>query len=147
MVTRIGPKNPIRHYLREWREYRGLTQQQLADRLPVGEDGKATGKDQVSRWERAERGMTMDVQAALAEALDIEPGALFRDPQQPSADEILRRATPEQRVLAFRVIDTLLRTGSDDLRLIPQDLEDFDGRPGGPDVSKSVASKGGRTQK
>ena len=66
MVTRIGPKTPVKHFLREWRETLGLTQQQLADRLPLGDDGKPTGKDQISRWERSKRGMTMDVQAALA---------------------------------------------------------------------------------
>ena len=85
MATRIGPRDPIKHYLKEWRVYRALTQQQLADRLPNGDDGKPTGKDQISRWERNERGMTMDVQAALADALGLEnPGELFRD-QQPVA--------------------------------------------------------------
>ncbi|MBS0257229.1 MAG: helix-turn-helix transcriptional regulator [Proteobacteria bacterium] len=97
MVTRIGPSKPLRHFLKEWRVKKGLTQQQLADRLPIGEDGKATGKDQISRWERSERGMTMDVQAALAEALDIEPGALFHDPDRPSIDDLLRNAPPEIR--------------------------------------------------
>jgi transcriptional regulator with XRE-family HTH domain len=111
MVTRIGPSKPIRHYLKEWRLAKGLTQQTLADRLPAGEDGKPTGKDQVSRWERNERGMTMDVQGALAEALDISPAALFQHPDTPSADELLRRATPEQRERIFAVIETMLKTG------------------------------------
>jgi len=113
MVTRIGPKNPVRHYLKEWREYRSLTQQQLADRLPEGSDGKLTGKDQISRWESGKRGMTMDVQAALAEALQISPGDLFRDPMQPSADELLRKATPEQRRTALEVISAIMKTGTD----------------------------------
>lgn len=106
MVTRIGPKQPFRHYLKEWRELRGLTQQQLADRLE-------TGKDQISRWESGKRGMSAEVLAALAEALDFsEPGQIFHDPQRPSADELLRNATPEQRRQAFTVIEALLRTGS-----------------------------------
>jgi transcriptional regulator with XRE-family HTH domain len=113
MVTRIGPSRPIRHFLVEWRKARGLTQQQLADRLPSGDDDKQTGKDQVSRWERSQRGMTMEVQAALAEALDINPGDLFRDPATPSADELLRNATPEVRRQAFMVIEALLKTGTD----------------------------------
>ncbi len=112
MVTRIGPSAPIRHFLKEWREKKGLTQQQLADRLPAGDDGKATGKDQVSRWERSKRGMTMDVQAALAEALGIDPGALFHDPEQPSIDSLLRSASPEVRRQAFAVVETMLRTGT-----------------------------------
>ena len=113
MVTRIGPAKPFRHYLREWREVRSLTQQQLADRLPVSKDGKATGKDQISRWERGQRGMTMEVQVALAEALDIHPSDLFRDPAMPSADRLLRNASPEQRLQVVAVIETLLRTGTD----------------------------------
>lgn len=105
MVARIGPREPFRHYLREWREYRHLTQQQLADRLD-------TGKDQISRWESGKRGMSAEVIAALSEALDITPADLFRDPNQPSADELLRAATPEQRRQAFTVIEALLRTGT-----------------------------------
>jgi hypothetical protein len=86
------PIRPVRHFLKEWRKHRGLTQQQLADRLPSGDDGKPTGKDVVSRWERNERGISMDVQAALAEALSIAPADLFRDPAMPSADDLLRNA-------------------------------------------------------
>lgn len=74
---------------------RKLTQQQLADLLPSGEDGRPTGKDQISRWERFERGMTMEVQAAVAEALSIEPADLFRDPDLPSIDRKLRLLRPD----------------------------------------------------
>lgn len=105
MVARIGPKTPLRHFLKEWREVRGLTQQQLADRID-------TGKDQISRWEANKRSMTSEVIAALGEALSIEPHQLFLDPAQPSADELLRNATPEQRRQAFTVIEALLRTAS-----------------------------------
>lgn len=105
MVTRIGPKQPRRQYLRQWRDHRGLTQQQLADRLD-------TDKGQISNWESGKRGMSAGVLQALAEALDIEEGYLFRDPACPSADELLRRASPEQRAQAISVIEALLRTGS-----------------------------------
>jgi transcriptional regulator with XRE-family HTH domain len=103
MVARIGPRRPFRQYLKEWRETRGLTQQQLADRLE-------TGKDQISRWENGKRGMGAEVIAALSEALQLEPGDLFRDPAVPSADELLRKATPEERRLA---IDLVLRVVGD----------------------------------
>lgn len=113
MVTRIGPRAPLRHYLKEWRLAHNppLTQQQLADRLPLGEDGKSTGKDQISRWERFERGITMEAQAALAEALDIDPWKLFQHPDTPSADELLRKATPEKRREILAVIETMLKSG------------------------------------
>lgn len=111
MVERIGPKAPLRHYLKEWRKAKGFTQQQIADRLPVGEDGKGTSKDVVSRWERFERGITMEAQAALADALSIEPWQLFQHPDTPSADELLKRASPEKRREIFAVIETMLKTG------------------------------------
>lgn len=104
MVARIGPRRPFRQYLKEWRELRGLTQQQLADRLE-------TGKDQVSRWESGKRGMGDKVIAALSEALSLEPGDLFRDPAVPSADELLRKATPEERQLAIDLVQRVLSRG------------------------------------
>ena len=104
MVTRIGPKRPRRLYLQAWRESRGLTQQQLAERVE-------TGKDQISRWESGKRGMSAGVIAALEEALQLEPGDLFRDPAQPSVDELLRNASPEERQRVFSVVQALLKTG------------------------------------
>lgn len=102
MVARIGPTRPVRHYLREWREFRQLTQQRLAERMD-------TGKDQISRWESGGRSMSFEVQCALAEALDIAPADLFRDPLAPSADDLLRAATQEQRDMAMTFIKTLLK--------------------------------------
>ncbi|MBX5131639.1 helix-turn-helix transcriptional regulator [Rhizobium lentis] len=91
-----------------------MTQQQLADRLPVGEDGKPTGKDQISRWERGERDMTMSVQAALAEALGFpdNPGKLFQKPGTPSVDELLRKAPADRQVQIIAVVEALLKTGT-----------------------------------
>ena len=48
MPPRIGPKRPLRLYVAEWREHRGLTQQQMADRL-------GTSDVTVSRWETGAR--------------------------------------------------------------------------------------------
>lgn len=102
MVARIGPTRPTRHYLKEWREFRQLTQQQLAERLD-------TGKDQISRWENGGRSMSFEVQCALAEALSISPADIFRDPLAPTADDLLRQATPDQKEMALTFIKTLLK--------------------------------------
>jgi transcriptional regulator with XRE-family HTH domain len=102
MVTRIGPRKAFRLYLREWREHRGLTQDQLAQRI-----GKAKG--QVSGWESGSRGLRQDMAADLAYALDISIDDLYRDPAAPSADDLLRDAPPEVRALAIDMIKTLLR--------------------------------------
>jgi len=97
MVTRIGPKQPRRHFLKAWREKRGLTQEQLAERL-------GTHKGQISNWENYRRDITLGVQMALAEALGMDnPGDIFRDPSQPSADELMRSLPPDaqKQVLDF----------------------------------------------
>jgi transcriptional regulator with XRE-family HTH domain len=105
MIARIGPRQPFRHFLREWRLHRGLTQQQVADRLE-------TNKGNVANWENGKRGLSVDVQFALAEALAMQPEDLFRNPLQPSADALLRDASPEIRAQALAIIETLLRTAA-----------------------------------
>lgn len=113
MVTRITPRKPVKQFLKEWRLSRGLTQQQLADRLPVGEDGRPAGKDLISRWERGERDMTMKVQVALAEALGLggNPGKLFQDPSLQSIDDLVSRTAPERRHEIFAAVEDMLRVG------------------------------------
>lgn len=83
MPARIGPKRPIRLFIAEWRESRGLTQVTLAGRLGASEM-------QISRWETGKIKMTTDTLAALAEALDIEPTDFYRHPDTPSPAELLR---------------------------------------------------------
>jgi len=49
----------------------------------------------VHRWERGGALLNTNVMAAIAEALSIEPADLYRHPNQPSADALLRDASPE----------------------------------------------------
>lgn len=100
MAARIGPRKPRRIYLIEWREAHGLTQEQLAGRLDVA-------PMTVSRWERSTALLNTNVMAAVAEALDIEPGDLYRHPDQPSADALLRGASREVRDQVIAIIETL----------------------------------------
>lgn len=101
-MDKIRQFSTPRHYLKEWRENLNLTQQQLADRLE-------TGKDQVSRYENNKRKMTLEMASAFAEAMGLDHLAIFRDPKAPSVDELLRRASPEQRRQAFAVIEAILK--------------------------------------
>lgn len=101
MVTRIGPKTPRRNFLAKWRAKKELTQEQLAERI-------GTYKGQISNWESNRRAMGADVLVALAEALDIEPSDLFRDPERPSADELLRGADPKVVLEAIEIIKVLV---------------------------------------
>lgn len=111
--SRIGPKRPRRIYLAEWREERGLSQKALGLRLePTVADVT------VSRWEKAARGergdgtaqMNDDVKAAVAEALDIDVTDLYRNPKQPSSDELVRmiqNAAPDERTQIMGYIEGL----------------------------------------
>jgi len=100
MPVRIGPRRPPRIFLAEWREARGLSQERLGERLGVS-------KMTVSRWERNVASVNINVMSALAEALDIEPRDLFRHPDTPSADALLRNQ-PESIVdQAIAVIGAL----------------------------------------
>lgn len=103
MAVRIGPRRPRRIYLAEWRDHRGLTQEQLGQRLGVA--GVS-----ISRWETGRVLLSTDVMAAIAEALaPMEPQDLYRHPDQPSADALLRDQPPEVRDQAIKLIQAIRR--------------------------------------
>jgi transcriptional regulator with XRE-family HTH domain len=84
MPARIG--NPVRrrpHFIREWRLFRGFTQQQLADMLD-------TTKTSISRIEDLKQGYTQDFLEACADALGTHPGILLI--RRPNAND--REAAP-----------------------------------------------------
>lgn len=71
MPQRIGdPRRRRPHFIREWRAFRGLTQQQLADML-------GTTKTSISRIEDLKQGYTQDFLEACADALGAHPGILL----------------------------------------------------------------------
>lgn len=64
-------------YLKQWREYRGLSQQRLADRIE-------SSKGYISDLERGIRRYNQDLLEALADALNCDPAdLLIRDPSDP----------------------------------------------------------------
>jgi transcriptional regulator with XRE-family HTH domain len=77
MSQRIGyrPKRPRRRtFIKQWREYRDLTQDDLAERLE-------TSKASISRIENGEQAYTQDFLEACADALRTDPASLLmRDP-------------------------------------------------------------------
>lgn len=101
-MDRIGPKKPVRHYLREWRTAKGLTQTQLAERV-------GTTPGTISLYENHKRKVSLDLAAIFGDALGIGPLAVFRDPNTPSFDELLAKATPEKRREALAIVQALLK--------------------------------------
>lgn len=109
MVTRIGPKSlkPRKIYLREWRDYRQLTQEQLADRMN-------TTKATVSRIENLHRDPQLAFLEAAAEALNCTSAdILSRDPYQPSQDKILEFLSEPQRKQVIDYAEFVRKSGTD----------------------------------
>ncbi len=91
MVTRIGQRSarPRKTYFREWREYRGLTQEQLAERLE-------STKGAVSKTENGRNLYNQSSLEAWAYALQCEPSDLIsRDPNAEDLRSLLEKAPIE----------------------------------------------------
>lgn len=108
MPARIGPKRPFRLYIAEWRESRNLSQEQLGARIGPRGISDVT----VSRWETGKRKPDLNAQAAIAEALGIHIIDLWRHPDQPSADALLRDQPQEVKDQAIRLIEAIRRKAS-----------------------------------
>ncbi|UJW87921.1 helix-turn-helix domain-containing protein [Devosia sp. SL43] len=77
MATKVRPipkPTKPRHFIRQWRKYRRLTQEQLADRIDATSGA-------ISQLENGIINYTQPTLEALAYALNCEPGDLLtRDP-------------------------------------------------------------------
>jgi transcriptional regulator with XRE-family HTH domain len=110
MTKKVKPrfKRPLlRNFVKEWRLYRGLTQEQLADRA-----GMSVGN--ISQFERQLQGFSDEGLQALAEALQTEPGYLLM--VNPKADEpiwsIWEKAKPAERQMIVDLAKTVVKTGT-----------------------------------
>jgi transcriptional regulator with XRE-family HTH domain len=103
VIKRIQPDAPLKLYLAEWRDRRGMSQEMLAERM-------GTTKASISRWENGDRDVTGKVIAAMAAALNLEPVQLFRHPSQSSIDDMLAVVSPELRQQAYAVLGALLKS-------------------------------------
>ena len=90
-----------RHYLREWREKRGLLQDQLAQM--VGSSASV-----ISRFETGERHMKLEMQFKLMAALNIKPQQFFFHPDDTDLDALLARASPEIRAQIVKLAKALI---------------------------------------
>lgn len=104
MVERIGPRRPFQLFIKEWIERKGLDQKRVAER--IGCEPGTLSKLISGRMRRTDEWL-----AAIAYALDIEVSDLFRDPKQPTPDDLLRGLTDDQRKTVVQMIKGL--TGTD----------------------------------
>lgn len=97
-----------RNYLRQWREYRKLSQEQLADMVD-------TTKAVISLLENEKRPLSSKWLRKLAEALDTQPGHILdHDPNELPADvfDIWASIAKRDRAQAARILRTFA-TGTD----------------------------------
>lgn len=93
-MDRIGRHSPS-WKVREWREHRRLTQEQLAERAEMT-------KSMISEIENGKKRLHDGHIAALCFALGIETEQLLKDPMAPTREDLLRNASPDQ---ARQIID------------------------------------------
>jgi transcriptional regulator with XRE-family HTH domain len=100
-----------RQYIKEWRKYRGLTQEQLAERIGIA-------RSYLTKIERGDRRWDQPFLEAAAEALRCEPGdIIMRNPTDTEAIwTIWDRLTPPERIRAVAVLKAMKgdTTGSND---------------------------------
>jgi transcriptional regulator with XRE-family HTH domain len=100
------PKN----HLRAWREFRKMSQDELAQRLD-------TAKGVISLLENGKRPLSDKWLRRLAEVLETQPGHLLDvDPNELDNDiiDIWTRIPQTDRARAARVLREFTRTGTDD---------------------------------
>lgn len=112
MSKRIG-YNPKRKrcptFIKQWREYRNLSQDALAERLE-------TSKASISRIESGEQAYTQDFLEACADALMTDPASLLmRLPPKDGEETIWSlwdRAKTGERQMIENLARTVVKTGT-----------------------------------
>lgn len=101
-----------RHYLKEWRKKRRLTQEQVTDRLAVFDD-KYLPKTaaSLSRIERGQQVYNERIIEALAKIYDVEPADLIgRNPEKEGrVYDLMARLNPPELEQAEAVITALTK--------------------------------------
>lgn len=96
------PQRP-KYFFKEWRKYRGLTQEQLAERI-------GTSTPSISQLETGKQGFTDKTLEAFAQALNCTPAdLLMRNPTDPEAPwSIWETLEPAQREQTLRFLNSFV---------------------------------------
>lgn len=98
-----------RTFIRQWRQYRDLTLERLADRVDM-----TAGN--LSQLERGNQGYTQEALEKLAHALQTDVASLLmRDPTDTEALwSIWEQARPGQKRQIVEISKTIVKTGTDE---------------------------------
>lgn len=99
MATKPGIRRGARGhlYIEEWFKARGLNDEKVGNRIGVD---RAT----VFRWRKEQHRLNPEKIAALADALDLEPQELWRPPERPSLDALVRDSSDDVVNMAFDIV-------------------------------------------
>lgn len=108
-MAKLPPKRSQfrRTFIRHWREFRGLNQEQLAERLEMTQS-------HLSMLENGKRGYTQETLEAVAEALQTDVASLLmRNPSEGDAIwSIWDHAKPGERRMIVDIAKTITKTGT-----------------------------------
>lgn len=105
MVTKIRKGARLHLYITEWREYRGLTLEQLGGRCGVE-------RNTVWRWENQQHRLNPIKQAQIAEALDLAPEELWHPPPRRSLDAMVKDESEDVQAMAADIVSRLVKRAS-----------------------------------
>jgi len=113
--SRLKPRR--RHFIKEWRKFRGLTQEQLAERVGVAISS-------ISQLETMKQGYSQPTLEAIADALNCEPADLLmrnpgapNDPNNPGGGgpniwSIWENLDQPAKNQAIQILETFRKTGT-----------------------------------
>ena len=110
IIKRVVPRPKLqrrRTFIKEWREYRGLTQEALADRVEMSVSN-------ISQLEQGRQGYSQAGLEAIADALQCDVGQLLTiDPTKDQAMwSIWEQARPGERKMIVDIASTIVKTGT-----------------------------------
>jgi transcriptional regulator with XRE-family HTH domain len=103
------------HYIRQWREKRGISLRKLAARLEVELDGEELlSYASLSRIENGKQPFSEPVLNAIADALDVTRSMLLeKDPKKEGhALDLLNKMTPANREQAIRMLELFAQSAA-----------------------------------
>lgn len=106
-LLNVGMRRPQRFHrthIREWREHRGLTLEQLAERIDMT-------ASHLSMLERGQRGYTQETLEIIAHALQTDTSSLLaRNPgDSPAIWSVWDKATPAEREMISEIVKSVIK--------------------------------------
>lgn len=109
MTRKVTPRfkpEPPRNFLREWREHRGLTLEQLAEFIGVTHPT-------LSRVERGKQPYSQGILEGYADRLSTDVASLLmRDPENDGMWSLWEQAKPGERRMILEIARTIVKTGT-----------------------------------